>query len=144
MRGSQDKCPLQPETLNGNKDDDGCPDPGAEIVRLVGDRIELRERVGFAGAAGGRPRLSSGGAAVVNLVSMLLRGHTELTRVRIEVTGDSDAQARAESIVATLVEKGVDAKRLVPVGKSGSARVDIVVEARAEPRKARSGAAPPR
>ena len=26
-----DKCPIQPETLNGIKDDDGCPDPGPEM-----------------------------------------------------------------------------------------------------------------
>ena len=37
-----DKCPNQPETLNGNKDDDGCPDAGAEIVRLAAGRIEVR------------------------------------------------------------------------------------------------------
>ena len=39
---------MQAETLNGNKDDDGCPDPGAEIVRLVPGKIEVDERIGFA------------------------------------------------------------------------------------------------
>ena len=42
----------QAETLNGNKDDDGCPDPGAEVVRLGQDRIELDERIGFASRGG--------------------------------------------------------------------------------------------
>ena len=35
-RRARTSCPTQPETLNGNKDDDGCPDPGAEIVAAGG------------------------------------------------------------------------------------------------------------
>jgi hypothetical protein len=37
---AQDRCPDQPETLNGVEDDDGCPNTvGVQVVRLAGDRL---------------------------------------------------------------------------------------------------------
>jgi hypothetical protein len=140
----KDKCPNQPETLNGNKDDDGCPDPGGEIVKLGTERIELRDRIAFS-AAGGKQQLTGAGNTVVNLVAMVLRGHTELTKVRVEASADNGAvaQQRAEAIVAALVAKEVDAKRLTAVGKTGSNRVEFVIESQAAPRKSSPGNPPP-
>jgi OmpA-OmpF porin, OOP family len=142
---AEDKCPNEPETLNGNKDDDGCPDPGAVIVRPLEDKIEVRERVTFSGPAN-RPTLTSGSQAVLNLVAMVMRGHRDIAKLRIEVQSagisKEDAQARADAVAAFLTSKGVDAGRLKPMGMVGGGnRVDFIIEEREQPKKAAPAAA---
>ncbi|HEY5246426.1 MAG TPA: thrombospondin type 3 repeat-containing protein, partial [Acidimicrobiales bacterium] len=110
-----DKCPNQPETLNGIKDDDGCPDPGPEWVRLGQGRIEVDERIGFVGH-GGKLTLKADSAKVVNDVALVMKGHPEITRLKIEVRTPGvpliETQRRAEAVRDFLVSKGVDAGRL--------------------------------
>ncbi|HMF42273.1 MAG TPA: hypothetical protein VKQ32_16490, partial [Polyangia bacterium] len=127
-----DKCPLQPETLNGNKDDDGCPDPGAEVARLGQDRIELDERVGFV-SKGGAQQVKDHSQKYVNLVALIMKGHPEITKVRIEVHAEgvpqTETQRRAEVVRDFLVSKGVDAGRLIPVGAgAGPSRVEFLID----------------
>jgi hypothetical protein len=127
-----DRCPLQAETLNGVKDDDGCPDPGTEVARLGQDRIELDEKVGFV-SRGGKLQLKDSSAKFVNLVAMVMKGHPEIAKVRIEVRAEgvpqSETQKRAEVVRDFLVGKGVDAARLTPVGAgAGPSRVEFLVD----------------
>src|SRR6185369_7320474 len=84
---AQDKCPNQAETLNGNRDEDGCPDPGAEIVRMGSGRIDVDERLGF-GVQGGKTVLRPNSLKTVGLVALVMKGHTELKKLRIEVRAD--------------------------------------------------------
>jgi hypothetical protein len=131
-----DKCPMQPETLNGIKDDDGCPDAGAPLVRLTKDRIELEERLGFS-MKGGRSELRDAGVQSLGLVALILKGHPELKKVRIEVhsvgISKEEMQHRADLVKDTLVKKGIDAARLTALGldNGGGARVDFIIEAAA-------------
>ncbi len=130
-----DRCPLQPETLNGNKDDDGCPDPGAEVARLAADRIELDERVGFV-SHGGKLQIKDSSTKYVNLVALIMKGHPEIAKLRIEVHAEgipqTETQKRAEAVRDFLVTKGVDAGRLVPVGAgAGPSRVGFMIDAAA-------------
>src|SRR5665213_1015426 len=130
-----DKCPNQPETLNGIKDDDGCPDPGPEWVRLGQGRIEVDERIGFVGH-GGKLTLKADSAKVVNDVALVMKGHPEITRLKIEVRTPGvpliETQRRAEAVRDFLVSKGVDAGRLNPVGLgAGPSRIDFTIEATA-------------
>jgi hypothetical protein len=132
----QDKCPNEPETLNGYKDDDGCPDPGAPIVVLREDKIDIIERITF---LPGQTDLSPQGVSIVKLVAMVMRGHTELGRVRIDVRADGVTEAtmrgRAQEVLKTLSAHGVDAKRL-KLGNvsSGSSRVQFIIESRIAPK----------
>lgn len=141
-----DRCPNEPETLNGYKDDDGCPDPGAPIVVLREDKIDIIERITF---LPGQTELSPAGLSIVKLVAMVMRGHTELARVRIDVRADGVTEdtmrGRAQEVAKALTAHGVDAKRL-KLGNvsSGSGRVQFIIESRSAPRniKARFPAAP--
>jgi hypothetical protein len=135
----QDKCPNEPETLNGYKDDDGCPDPGAPIVVLREDKIDIIERITF---LPGQTEISPQGLGIVKLVAMVMRGHTELARVRIDVRADGVTEdtmrGRAQEVAKALAARGVDAKRLKPGNVSkGSGRVQFIIESRVAPRSIR-------
>jgi hypothetical protein len=132
----QDKCPNQPETLNGVKDDDGCPDAGEPIVVLRDDKIEVLERVTF---VSGQTQLSPASHAILKLVAMVLRGHTELARVRIDVraegVGEATMKGRAQEVIKALSSMGVDSKRLkTGTVSGGGSRVQFVIENRVAPK----------
>jgi OOP family OmpA-OmpF porin len=129
---TSDKCPNQPETLNGIKDDDGCPDPGPEWVRLGPGKIEVDEKIGFV-SHGGSLALKNDSTRVVNDVALVMKGHPEIAKLRIDVSVQGvpklEAQKRAEAVRDFLVSKGVDAARLNPVGLgAASSRVEFTIE----------------
>src|SRR5450432_2147600 len=137
-----DKCPDDPEDRDGFQDDDGCPDldndndgspdPGAEIVHLLPGKIEVDDRIAFGGSKSGKAVLRESSARNVRLVGLVMKGHTEIKKLRIEVRADgvskNETQARADAIKETLVAKGVDAARLEAVGMGGGgSRVDFLI-----------------
>ncbi|HXU63569.1 MAG TPA: hypothetical protein VN962_17845, partial [Polyangia bacterium] len=143
---ASDKCPTQPETLNGIKDDDGCPDPGPEVVRLGQGRIEVDDKIGFV-SRGGKLAVRDASVKFVNDVALVLKGHPEITKLRIEVKADgvpkSETQRRADAVRDFLVEKGVEAGRLEAVGAgAGGSHTDFIVAATAPPPAAPAGAPP--
>jgi OOP family OmpA-OmpF porin len=145
---AEDKCPLQAETLNGNKDDDGCPDPGAEIVHLLPGKIAVDDRIAFGGSKSGKAVLRESSLRNVNLVGLVMKGHTEIKKLRIEVRADgvskNETQARADAIKEALVAKGVDAARLEAVGMGGGgSRVDFLIAEMAAAPKAPGQAGAP-
>lgn len=143
---SEDKCPDKPETLNGIQDEDGCPDAGPEIVKLGDGAIEVLERLHFTGK-GGQTELKENGVKAIRLVALVLKGHPEITKLRIEVHAEGvpkeESQRRAEMIRDILVRKGVDTARLTPVGtQAGAARVVFIIAERAIHKATGTGPAP--
>src|SRR5450631_2226741 len=127
-----DKCPLQPETLNGIKDDDGCPDPGPEWVRLGEGKIEVDEKLGFVSHAS-RVTLRESSAKVVNDVALVMKGHPEIVKLRIEVYAPgvpkAETQKRADALGDFLIGKGVDGGRIEAVGQgAGATRIDFNIK----------------
>ncbi len=117
-----DKCPLEPETINGVDDDDGCPDKGPSQVRLGKDEIETLQPVYF---DTDRSRVRHAFHNTLGQIASLLKAHPEIGRCGIEGhtddTGPPDwnqklSMLRAAAVVEFLANKGVDPKRLVPIG----------------------------
>jgi len=138
-----DKCPNQPETLNFFKDDDGCPDPGPVFVRLGenDDKVYLAEHINFFTGAGGKPQLSTNSHMLVGLVARVLKGHVEVTKVRIDVRGKDASrevtQERGKAVMSELVKEGIGPQRLKVSGLGpGPNRVDFIIESRAAPKRA--------
>ncbi len=130
---SEDRCPRAPETVNGFEDEDGCPDtlPGTqEHIVWDGTELRLRQRVYF---AVGRFTVPSLFSPILTELGSFLVAHPEIRRLRVEGHADdrgtrregfSLSLRRAQAVIAFLVERGVDASRLVPVGFGDLAPLD--------------------
>jgi OmpA-OmpF porin, OOP family len=141
---SRDRCPDQPETINGVEDDDGCPDTGGlQVARLDGDRLAVDRAPGLDGEA-----LSRGGEIIVDQMALIMRGHGEVTRWLIAVaqTSPSEAQRLAGAVRDRLVARGVPGERIELLAAAGATRIGAVVKARgpALPVCKAPAAAPPR
>jgi outer membrane protein OmpA-like peptidoglycan-associated protein len=124
----QDECPDKPETYNGYKDEDGCPDevPGAgptPKVEVSDSEIKIMDRVEF--ATGKDVIQGQKSFQVLDVVAAILNARKEITL--LEVGGHTDnagsaignrklSQKRAEAVVKYLASKGVDKSRLSAKG----------------------------
>ena len=117
-----DKCPLEPETINGIDDDDGCPDKGQAQVRLGKNQIETLQPIYF---DTDRSRVRHAFYNILGQIASLLKAHPEIGRCAIEGHTDDTGPPewnqklsvlRAEAVIEFLANKGVDPKRLVPIG----------------------------
>jgi outer membrane protein OmpA-like peptidoglycan-associated protein len=117
-----DKCPNEPETINGVEDEDGCPDQGKTKVVITREKIEILEMVFF---DVNKATIQTRSFNLLDQIVTVLKTNPQLTKVRIEGHTDSDgsdesnlllSQRRTESVKQYLVDKGIDAGRLDPVG----------------------------
>ncbi len=119
---ANDKCPEEPEVVNGIKDDDGCPDKGESKVVITEKSVVILEKVFF---DTGKASIQKRSFNLLDQVASILKANPQITKIRVE--GHTDAQgaddknlklsqARAESVMAYLVKKGVPAGILTSAG----------------------------
>jgi len=108
----QDMCPATP--LGTIVDTDGCPLPGEKLLSLTGVNFATNKAV-----------LTEDAKDILEQAVTLLKKTDSVIDVRVEGHTDSRgaesynmtlSQARAESVVAYLVSRGVAESSLVPVG----------------------------
>ncbi len=118
-----DKCPEKPENYNGFEDTDGCPDKGVALVQVGDAGIKILQRVEFATSSDKIQGAKS--FQVLDAVVGAMKGHPDI--FLLEVAGHTDnagsaadnrvlSQKRADAVVAYVVSKGIDAKRLQAKG----------------------------
>jgi len=115
-----DQCPDSKETINGYQDDDGCPDES--LAKIDAGRIVILDKVYFEVK---KAELMPQSFPVLRAVAGILRVTPAIKKVRIEGHTDDRgsnrrnlklSQARAEAVVAFLVQEGVAEGRLEAIG----------------------------
>jgi len=111
-----DKCPNQPETFNGFEDEDGCPDKGQVVIQ--DNNIVILQKIKFKTASA---EILPESKAILDAVAATIVHHPEFTLM--EVAGHADerssdqynlslTQKRVDSVMAALVQRGIDRPRL--------------------------------
>ena len=117
-----DKCPREPETINGNEDEDGCPDEGEARVHVTSTAIENLERIYF---ETGRDLIERRSWRLLRQVAAVLKANPGIQHCVIEGHTDDAGHPdknvwlsarRAQAVLRFLVDRGVDAKRLIARG----------------------------
>jgi outer membrane protein OmpA-like peptidoglycan-associated protein/outer membrane protein W len=120
---AQDKCPDQPETKNGFEDENGCPDEiPAKLAQFTGTIAGINFQVNS------EKLLASSNKTLDKAVAVL----KEYADLRMEIGGHTDdqpmkaggkypdndalSQARADSVRAYFVSKGIEEARLTAKG----------------------------
>lgn len=126
VTAEKDKCPKEPETVNGFQDDDGCPDEVPEAVKRFTGVIQGIE-FNFGQATirpDSRPLLDKAVETLVKYpdVKLTITGHTDNVGARERNVDLS--QRRADEVKKYFVSKGVDAARINTVGKGPDEPLD--------------------
>ncbi len=119
---STDQCPLEPETINGINDDDGCPDKGRPKVTVTSKSIEIGDKVYF---DVDKATIKKRSHSLLKQVALTLKANPQIEKISIE--GHTDAQgpadynrelsqSRAEAVRDFLIAEGMEAERLTAKG----------------------------
>jgi outer membrane protein OmpA-like peptidoglycan-associated protein len=115
-----DRCPYDAEDVDGDRDEDGCPDEGR--VQVEKGFIRINDLIYF---DFNKFTIQERSNSLIDEIAMVIQANPQLLRIRIEGHTDdvgSDianlklSQGRAESVKAALVARGVDAGRLDAAG----------------------------
>ena len=128
---AQDKCPNEPETMNGYQDEDGCPDEiPAKLKKFTGVIQGINFKVNSADLLPGSFSTLDKAVEVLKEfgdLRMEIQGHTDdqpMGRGGKYADNTALSQARAESVKAYFVKKGIDDARLEPKGYGATQPID--------------------
>jgi len=125
-----DKCPDQPETKNGFQDEDGCPDEIPEKLKAFTGTIQgINFKTGEADLTPQSSAILDKAVAVLaefKDIRLEIQGHTDDVPLKSKKFADNMAlsQARAESVKAYFVKKGIDEGRIEAKGYGDTAPVE--------------------
>ena len=128
----KDKCPNKPETINGNKDFDGCPDRGKPWYKLGMMKIAGMEQAGiifklprrfewFKGRYGRSNKLTKKAEKALGQVVLVLKTNKAIKKLLVMVFTDTlISSAKAQKVTSEqvktlkkwLISHGLSAKRL--------------------------------
>jgi len=124
---AQDKCPDQPETKNGFTDEDGCPDELPPTVKkFTGVIAGINFKVNDAALLPASNAVLNKAVAVLQEfkdLKMEIQGHTDDQPLKAGGKFADNAalsQARADTVKAYFVSKGIDESRLIAKGYGDS------------------------
>lgn len=118
---TEDKCPEQPETRNGREDEDGCPEKEAKVF-VENKKVVITDKIFF---GFNRSNILPRSFPLLDSVADVLQKFPQITLLRVEGHTDDKgvdaynqklSEARAQSVMAYLVKKGVSPERLEAVG----------------------------
>jgi OOP family OmpA-OmpF porin len=123
-----DKCVDQPETKNGFEDEDGCPDEvPAKLAKFTGTIQGINFKTNSADLAGGSTKVLDKAIAVLTEfkdVKLEIQGHTDdvpLKNTKKFADNDALSQARAETVKAYFIKKGIAEDRVIAKGYGSTA-----------------------
>ena len=90
---ADDKCPTSPRRSTASRTTTAAPIRAPRSCASAEERIELDERIGFV-SRGGKLQLKDSSAKFVNLVALIMKGHPEIAKVRIEVHAEGVSAGR--------------------------------------------------
>ena len=129
-----DKCPLEPETKNGFQDDDGCPDEIPEKLKAFTGVIQgITFKVSAADLQPISAKVLDKAIAVLaefKDIKLEIQGHTDdqpLNGSKVFADNQALSQARAESVKAYFVSKGIEEGRLIAKGFGDTVPVESPV-----------------
>ncbi len=125
-----DKCNGDPETRNGFQDDDGCPDEVPEQIKKFTGVIQgIQFKVNSADLVPGSTKVLDKAVAVLaefKDVKLEIQGHTDdqpLKNTKTFADNTALSQARAETVKAYFVSKGIEEPRVIAKGYGDTAPV---------------------
>ncbi len=128
MTDGKDKCPNEPETINGVNDEDGCPDKGPVNVFVENDGLRVLGAITF---HSGSDAITAEGESLLKQVAMTIKANRFVRRVRVEVytneeknkAADLDLSIRRASLVEEILLGAGLERGWIEVKSIGASRV---------------------